>query len=277
MNNLLGAVAQTLIDNGYAPTSAIHPGSFGHRHADEPAAILLIPSYGDGASGLPTTDVGALTVAVRDPKAREEVLRMFGKLGFAKSPTRKDSAGNLTFIFALNAYEVPASSRSKPFKGEFYAVISLDTFTRNDLPKSYAVNIEGEWLNGSPLTVKREKLPTLENSDIEALFREVETIVNAGEPAYKPAQLSPEMQAAIKRKRQEREELEAAFAECTDFEILRLVDARRPKKKLGDGAWTDLPPEALKRQTVELYQAIVAEREDAAKLAAHRRKLGIGV
>jgi hypothetical protein len=55
---------------------------------------------------------------------------------------------------------------------------------------------------------------------------------------------------------------------------LGLVDARRPPRRLGDGAWNELSPEAIKRQTVELYQAIEEERRESAGVAKRRRQFG---
>jgi hypothetical protein len=251
---------------GYAAAST--NGSRSHRAHDEPAAILL---------GNPGANVGALTVSVRDTKARAEVLKILGKHGLSKSPRRVDSAENVTFIFALSAYDRPYSKQSKPLNGETDPAVSLDTFATDQATRTetnYTLALNGEWVNGSPLSVPRGDLPTV---DLDAIFKDVDALLGAAEPAYEPAKLPPEMEAKIAAARKVREAQKAELAKRTDESIWAIVDAAaRNVKQRGIGATPHDQAEAILRaesheSRIAHYDQIVAERAEAAE---RKKKLG---
>jgi hypothetical protein len=186
-----GATRAKLIANGYAPVSA--SAQQGHRVADEPAAIVLIPRHSD-VRGMDSRTVGALFVCVEDTKARAEIVKILASHGLGKSPVRVDSAGSLAYLFAITSYEEPYSQRSEPFVGETEAAVLLDTFTRENaagIPESYIMRLDGTWENGSPLTVRRGALPEINISEI---FHEIGKVLDKHTPTYEAPKLKPSKQ-----------------------------------------------------------------------------------
>jgi hypothetical protein len=120
-------------------------------------------------------------------KARASVLKILAAHGLGKSPYRVDSAGNHTYIFAISYYDGPCARQSKPLGGELDPAVSFDTCTRDPYAnfKSHVVRIDGEWVNGSPLTVKYESLPKLE--DIDVLWSEIDSELGKHAPPCEPA------------------------------------------------------------------------------------------
>jgi hypothetical protein len=276
---LLGSVAQTLQANGYAPTSAIRPGKFGFRFSEDPAAVLTAPQR-KSECGLDDFDkrrVLALTVTTRDPALRKAIVAILAKYGVGKGPVRVGSDGSETHVLQSDTAHAPLSKDNLPSAfGEIEPAAALDSVS-GEISESAFIPLSGTWKNGDLITVPRAKLPIVEN--IDALFQEIYQAIGAAEPesAYQPPKLSPEMEAAIKRNKLEREKLIKRHDACTDPDILSIVEKRRGQRRLGEQAFQELQGDARMRQTVELYEAIEAELQPQRDLVAARRKLGIGV
>jgi hypothetical protein len=271
----LGAVAQKLIDNGFAPTSGLQPGAFDYKVADDPAAILCIPQRRSDC-GLDDYDkrrVLALTVTVRDSKIRAQIAAILAKHGLGKGPIRTDSAGNETHILRCDSYNAPTSQASAVAPGESSPAVALDAFhysTKTGSHDSAIVRLPGDWKNGDLLTVKRSALPTL--ADISGLFREIEAIFR--EPYVEP-ELPPALAAAIAARRKENDARKAQLAKRNDPEILAIVERRRPGINRLE-PWNVPSQDQRELETITIYDEIVAERAAAADLARRKAALGIG-
>ena len=108
---LLGSVRDKLIANGYVPTSATAPGSFGRRYIDDPAAVLCAPDRQCGLEDYDGRAVLALTITVRDAKVRASILAVFAKHGVGDGPVRVASDGltETHIVRPTNAYSVAVS------------------------------------------------------------------------------------------------------------------------------------------------------------------------
>ena len=194
-----GATRSALIANGYFPCAA--NGQSGYRYADEVGALLLIPQYGS-SRGSPNVDanLGAVTICLRNPKARAAVVQIIGAKGLSKSPYRKDSGENITFIFAVSFYDGPFSRQTERLGGELDPAAAFDTCTRdgfgNCTSRVVTIGDAASWTNGSPLTVRYSSLPKLGSDEIDALMTEIERELSKHHTASAPVEAAQNSESA---------------------------------------------------------------------------------
>ena len=265
-----GETRAALQANGYTPTSLTHPGAYGPRFADDPGAVQLVSEQSNqcGVADSEKRNVLVITICARDKKARAEIVAIFAKHGLGSAPVRTNTAGHDSYVVRFDGRTV-VSRESKALEDELDPAVilhGLDSAAR----ESELLRLDGSWKNGTLLDMPRSKLPTV---NLDALFRDIETIISAAatKPAYELPQLSPKDQAAITRRRQEREALAADLAKRNDPEILGDVERRRKPDNTWE-PWSNMSAEDRQRETITIYDAIVGEREAAAKLDAQRAK-----
>jgi hypothetical protein len=169
-----GACAQRLHDNGYFPCSMTRPDhALDYRIADDAAGILAIPDY----YNCPLADfrerrVVGLVITAQDAKLRAKILSVLKARGLAAGPARTDSGRHTTHVLRYD--DTPEFRRtteaSKDYPGPTVILESCERLEPGRPAVSAIIPMTGEWINGSPLTVKRSDLPSIRNDGIETLF-----------------------------------------------------------------------------------------------------------
>lgn len=264
-NTTHGATRAKLIENGYAPVAMDR--SYGFMSADSPGAMLTVPGY-QSECGLADYDkrkVITLAIIARDTKVRTDILKVLSK-HVGKSPVvRVSSDGGEHYVCQWNDSTVPYSMWTDPLTGEYdpaAAVISQVTDSQGKRQPAL-IRLDGEWRGGSPLTVPRSKLPTLDGGKLAAMFDEIKAVLRQHLPvAEYRVPLSPD---AIRAKA-ERERLEAEVQKRSDAEIWQMVEQRaRTVASSGAAQWDKARNSALVQTDqwrISTYDAIVAEREE---------------
>jgi len=273
-NNTLGAVAQTLRDNGYAPVAMDR--SYGFMSADEPAAIATVPGYASEAGGLADYDkrrVIAIAITARDSKVRADILKTLAKYGVGRGPARVASDGAEYHVIRWDGYDVPHVMTDK-LPGEYDAAMCVLSQVYDGKGKMQPALIRvdhGTWKNGDLLTTPRSKLPALDSGKLAALFEEIKDVVRQHLPV---AEYKAPLSAEGQRAKAERERLESLLSERTDAEIWQLVtDRARTLAATGMAAWDRARNAALvetDKWKIEAYDQTLGERT-AAEAKARRR------
>jgi hypothetical protein len=177
-----GVLREKLIANGYVPTSALRPGSYGWQFSDDPAAVVCIPQHGSNCE-VPDAHkhtIASLNVLARDPKVRAAIVAVLAKHGIKGGPVRTDSAGNDAYLVRLD------DEYSPPQSEEIERAFAVGGFIRNPRSgnESAIIRCDVEWRNGDLLTTPRAQLPGIADADtLRAIVSAVREVVMKYRPA----------------------------------------------------------------------------------------------
>jgi hypothetical protein len=180
----LGACHATLVRNGYAAVSALRGAGFhSFRYADEPAAILTAPQSASdcGLDDARARHAIALIVTAQDADTRANLISIVEAV-VGETPRRVGSDGSIAYLvrYERTQYENLATRESCGF------VVESTICKIPGAPlDSSLLRVDGEWLNGSPLTVPRNQLIELTEISLNAIWSEASGLTRAPADDYK--------------------------------------------------------------------------------------------
>jgi hypothetical protein len=170
--NTFGATREKLLQNSYAPCSALRPAIRGYLAADDVGGVLLYPQHGD-MQGYQARRLCVLVITTRDRELRKKILALLVKHELAGGPVRVASDGSEARPLRYDGYDPLLGRDSQSLKGETEPAVILECATRELTGGplcSGVLRVDGEWTNGSLLTVPRSKLPEIDSDGIDAFF-----------------------------------------------------------------------------------------------------------